>query len=215
MPTKAKGRQSEVALGSLEEQLRHLEQQRERAAGAILEADNETSEIKRRQDEIAVAAVSEEPEAVEEMATLEESLLVATRRAGVARSAVGQLEGQISRAREDLAEAEREVHRARFEEMGRERHALEERLEEQLGAFLEGLAELRDLDHRQRLESYEAGVGDAFARSPLGDVVGAWLSSRFGGAGGYLPLTVSDWHRDHTLAQLDHLAKKPGSARRD
>jgi chromosome segregation ATPase len=209
VPTKAKGRQSEVALGSLEEQLRRLEEQRERASGMVLEADNEASEIKQRQDSIAVAAVSEEPEALEEMATLEEALLVATRRGGVARSAVGQLEEQIERAREDLAEAEREVHRERFEEMGRERHALEERLEEQLGAFLGGLAELRDLDHRQRLESYEAGVDDAFARSPLGDVVAAWLSSRFGGAGGFLPLTVSDWHRDHALAELDGLARDP------
>ncbi|MDP9477477.1 MAG: hypothetical protein M3R38_17635 [Actinomycetota bacterium] len=209
MPTKAKGRQSEVALGSLEEQLRRLQQQRERAAAAILEADNEAAEIKRRQDEIAVATVSEEPQAVEEMATLEEVLLVATRRGGVARSAVGQLEEQIEQAREDIAEANRSVHRERFEEMGRERHALEEQLEEQLGTLLEGLAELRDLDQRQRLESYEAGVGDAFARSPLGDVVGAWLSSRFGGAGGYLPLTVSDWHRDHALCELDGLARDP------
>ncbi len=207
MPTKTKGRQDEVA--RLGEELRRLEEQRERAAGAILESDGEVSEIKRRQDEIAVAAVSEEPEALEEMGVLEEALVVATRRGGVARSAVGQLEEQIERAREDLAEAEREVHRERFEEMGRERHALEERLEEQLGTLLEGLAELRDLDQRQRLESYEAGVGDAFARSPLGDVVGAWLSSRFGGAGGYLPLTVSDWHRDHALCELDGLARDP------
>ncbi len=210
MPTKTKGKKGDLA-ARLEEELRHLEEQRERAAGAILEADNEAAEIKRRQDEIAVAAVSEEPEAVEEMATLEEALLVATRRGGVARSAVGQLEGQIERAREDLAEAEREVHRERFEELGRERRALEERLEEQLGVFLGGLAELRDLDQRQRQESYEAGVGDAFARSPLGDVVGAWLSSRFGGAGGYLPLTVSDWHRDHALCELDGLARDPGA----
>ncbi len=209
MVTKTKGKKSEVVLGSLEEQLRRLEQKRERAAGMVLDADNEAAEIRRRQDEIAVAAVSEEPEALEEMASLEEALLVATRRSGVARSAAAQLEEQIGQTREDLAEAERAVHRQRFEEMGRERHALEERLEEQLGTLLEGLAELRDLDQRQRLESYEAGVGDAFARSPLGDVVGAWLSSRFGGAGGYLPLTVSDWHRDHALAELDGLARDP------
>ncbi len=207
MPTKT--RKPEDRTDEIAGRIRDLEHKRERAASMVLEADNEAAEIKRRQDAIAVAAVSEEPEALEEMASLEEALLVATRRASVARSAVAQLEEQIGRAREDLAEANRSAHRERFEELGRERHALEERIEEQLGTLLEGLAELRDLDHRQRLESYEAGVGDAFARSPLGDVVGAWLSSRFGGAGGYLPLTVSDWHRDHALCELDGLARDP------
>ncbi len=207
MPTKTKGKKGNL-VARLEEELRHLEEQRERAAAAILEADNEASEIRRRQDEIAVAAVSEEPEALEEMATLEEALLVATRRGGVARSAVGQLEEQIERAKEDLAEEHKRSARERFEELGRERHALEERIETQLGTLLEGLAELRDLDQAQRLESYASGQADAFATHVLADTVANWLAGRLGGHGGFLPgVTTFEHYKEHTLAELDMLTR--------
>ncbi|MDP9478286.1 MAG: hypothetical protein M3R38_21840 [Actinomycetota bacterium] len=202
MPTKAKDR-----TGEIEERLADLEQKRQRAAGAILEADNEAAEIRQRQDEIAVAAVSEEPEALEEMGVLEEALVVAARRGGVARSAVGQLEGQIERAREDLAEAEREVHREAFDRLAKERRGLEEQLEEQLGALLEGLTRLRDLDQAQRQEAYLAGVGDAYATHMLAYTVRAWLVSRLGGHGRYLELPVIDHYRERTLAELDVLTR--------
>ncbi len=206
MPTKTKGKKGNL-VARLEEELRHLEEQRERAAGAILEADNEASEIKRRQDEIAVAAVSEEPEALEEMATLEESLLVATRRAGVARSAASQLAEQIEQAREDLAEAEREVHREAFDKLAGERARLEASIEEQMTGLLDALGELQTLDQAQRQEAYRAGVGDAYATHILAYTVRAWLVSRLGGHGRYLELPVIDHYRERTLAELDMLTR--------
>ncbi len=117
MVTKSKAR-DETA--QIEERLHALEQQRQRASDAILEAKNEASEIKKRQDELAVAVISEEAAAVSEMGELEDALLTATRRASVARSALGQLEAEISQAKEDLAEAERQEHLRRFEELARQ-----------------------------------------------------------------------------------------------
>ncbi len=206
-PTKTKAKDR---TGEIEERLADLEQKRQRAADAIREADNEAAEIKRRQDEIAVAAVSEEPEAVEEMGVLEETLLLATRRAGVARRACAQLAERIEQTRGDLAAAEREGHREAFDRLAKERRGLEEQLEEQLGALLEGLTRLRDLDQAQRLESYAAGQADAFATHVLADTVANWLAGRLGGHGGFLPgVTTFEHYKEHTLAELDVLAQKP------
>ncbi len=206
MPTKTRkpGNRTDEIAG----RIRDLEHKRERAASMVLEADNEAAEIKRRQDEIAVAAVSEEPEALEEMGVLEETLLTAVRRGGVARSAVEQLGAQIEQAKEDLVEEHKRIARERFEELAKERHALEERLEEQLGTLLGGLAELRDLDQAQRLESYAAGQADAFATHVLADTVANWLAGRLGGHGGFLPgVTTFEHYKEHTLAELDVLAR--------
>ncbi len=205
MPTKTRkpGDRTDEIAG----RIRDLEHKRERAASMVLEADNEASGIKRRQDEIAVAAVSEEPEALEEMATLEESLLVATRRAGVARSAVGQLEEQIERAREDLDEAEREAHREAFDKLAGERARLEASIEEQMTGLLDALGDLQTLDQAQRQEAYLAGVGDAYATHILAYTVRAWLVSRLGGHGRYLELPVIDHYRERTLAELDMLTR--------
>ncbi len=207
MATKTKGRQGEVA--RLEEELRHLEEQRQRAADAILAAENELHEIKGRQDELAVAVIAEEEAAVSEMAELEETLLTATRRASVAKTAVGKLEEEISRAREDLEGERRRARREHADELGRERFALEEQLEERVAGLLEGLEALRDLDRRQRAALYEAGVADIFARHVLAYTLASWLSARLGGHNGYVPLAADDWHRDHALAELDGLARDP------
>ncbi len=202
MPTKTRSKTAK-----LETEIAALEEQRQRAADAILSADNELHEVKGRQDELAVAVIAEEKEAVSEMASLEEALLVATRRASVARSAVAQLEEQIERARQDLAEAEREVHREAFDKLAGERVRLEARIEEQMSGLLDALGELQTLDQAQRQEAYLAGVGDAYATHMLAYTVRAWLVSRLGGHGRYLELPVIDHYRERTLAELDVLTR--------
>ena len=183
MATKTKPK--DAVTQRIEEQIAELEQQRSRAADAIREAENELAEIKQRQDELAVAVIAEDEEASREMAALEDALLIATRRAGVARTAVEQLEAQIEQAREDLAEAERSVHRERFDKLAGERHELEESIEEQMVALLDKLDELRDLDQAQRQAAYLAGVADAYATHVLANVIANWIAARLGGADGY------------------------------
>ena len=204
MPTKTKD-----AVAEIEEGLAGLERKRQRAAAAIAEAEGEASEIRARQDEIAVAVIGEDEAAVAEMAGLEESLLVATRRAAVARTAVEQLEAQSRAAREDLAEEHRRIHQERFEELGRQRRELEESLEEQMVGLLDKLAELRGLDQAQRQAAYLAGRGDTYATHVLAHVISNWIAARLGGADGYVPLSLIEHYKEHTLAELDPLAIKP------
>jgi len=199
---------------ALERKLEELKAQRERSSEEVLAAENASQEDKRREQEISVAAVAQgEAAAVSEAEELHSQLIRHERRAAMAKVAVQKFNTAIARTEEEIAEEHRQEHLRRFEKLARERAALEDELEGELGAPLGGLAALRELDQKQRLEAYEAGQGDVFATHTLDSVLAAWLSARLGGYQGYLPsLTRSDWHQQHTLAEVDPLASKVGES---
>lgn len=114
---------------ALDDELASLEERRERASGAIRDADNELSRIKARQDAIAVAVIAEDDSAVSENTDLEERLIIATRRANVARSACSQLEQRISEAKAEREKAVRDVHTESYHDLARRRYQLEKKIE--------------------------------------------------------------------------------------
>ena len=85
MPAETKPREANRA-GELEDRLSTLGQQRRLAADAITAATQRVEEIVARQQQIAVAVVSEDEEAVTENEQLEEALLIENRRRATARS---------------------------------------------------------------------------------------------------------------------------------
>ena len=85
MPAETKPREANRA-GELEDRLSTLGQQRRLAADAITAATQHVEEIVARQQQIAVAVVSEDEEAVTENEQLEEALLIENRRRATARS---------------------------------------------------------------------------------------------------------------------------------
>jgi chromosome segregation ATPase len=176
MTTKTKTKKPENRTGVLEERIRTLEQQRQRASDAITEAEDDSSEIKERQDAIAVAVVAQERAAVEEMAGLEEALLLETRRAAVGRTAEKQLDAQIAQAKEALAAEERREHLERAADLARERHSLEERCEQEVATLLATLSELEQLDRRHCQELRAGGLQTP--TEPLGWMVEEWLLTR-------------------------------------
>jgi hypothetical protein len=206
MPTKTK---PEERVGELEERLSVLEQQRRQAADAIALAEQRTEEIAGRQQQIAVAVVGEDPEAVTENERLEEALLIENRRRATARSAAEQLDAQIEHAKEELVAEERRIHLEQGTELARERYTLEGRAEEEIGALFATLSELAQLDQRQREKLRLAGK--ELPRETFNQLLESWLSARFGGAEGYLPtLSLIEYYRHYALGELDPLAKKRG-----
>jgi uncharacterized membrane protein YccC len=205
MATKTKTKRPENRTGVLEERIRTLEQQRQRASDAITEAEESSSEMKERQDAIAVAVVAQESAAVEEMATLEEALLIETRRAAVARTASKQLGAQIEQAKEDLAEEKRREHLDRAADLARERYALEARAEEDISRLLTTLSELEQLDRRHCQEVRLGGVEPP--KEPLAWTLEPWLLTRLGGWVRENPSHQGFVAKD--LAELDALAKPP------
>ena len=76
---------------------------------------------------------------------------------------------------------------ARFAELAQARHRLEERAEEEMGALLTTLGQLRALDEEQRRYAHLAGVSGTTLRVAQA-VVANWLSARLGGDRGFVPL---------------------------
>ena len=118
-----------------------------------------------------------------------------------------QLDGQIAQVKGNLALEVRRAHRENYEELGRERYELERRIEANMSALLEALAELRRLDNLQRNAGRLAGDEGIQARDRLPDTLRGWLSQRLGGVGGYLDLPVAPG-RERPLGELDPLARK-------
>jgi hypothetical protein len=177
VPTQTK--KPENRTGVLEERIHTLQQQRQRASDAITEAEDASSEIKERQDSIAVAVVAQEPAAAEEMASLDEALLLETRRAAVGRTAAQQLDAQLEKAKENLAEEKRREHLDRAADLARERYALEARAEEDISHLLATLSELEQLDRRHCQELRAGGLQTP--TEPLGWMVEEWLLTRLAG----------------------------------
>jgi hypothetical protein len=204
MPTKTKTKKPENRTGVLEERIRTLEQQRQRAKDAITEAEDSSSSIKERQDAIAVAVVAQESAAVEEMAGLEEALLVETRRAAVGRTAEKQLDAQIAQAKEDLAAEERREHLERAAQLAHERYEIEARAEEDISRLLATLSELSQLD-RRHCQQLRLG-GTEPPREPLAWTLEPWLLTRLGGWVRENPSHQEFVAKD--LAELDGLASE-------
>jgi hypothetical protein len=173
MPTKTKpkGRTEE-----LEERLRTLGDQHRQAVAAIAQAKECIEEIAARQQQIAVAVVSEDEEAVRENDELEEALLIENRRRATARSAVQQLDAELEQTKEALAAEERREHLERAATLARERHSLEERCEQEVATLLATLSELEHLDRRHYQELRAGGLQTP--TEPLGWMVEAWLLTR-------------------------------------
>jgi uncharacterized membrane protein YccC len=174
MPTKTK--KPENRTGELEEHLSDLEQKRRLAGDAVTGATRRIEEIAARQQEIAVAVVSEAPEAVAENEQLEETLLLENRRRATARSAAQQLDAQLEQAKEALAEEKRREHLERAADLARKRYALESRAEEDISRLLATLSELEQLDRRHCHEMRLGGVEPP--TEPLGWMVEEWLLTR-------------------------------------
>jgi hypothetical protein len=169
--TKQENRTSE-----LEEHLSELEQQRRLAGDALMGATRRIEEIAARQQEIAVAVVSGDEEAVTENEQLEEALLLENRRRSTARSAAQQLDAHLERAKEDLAAEKRREHLERASDLARERHSLEERCEQEVATLLATLSELEQLDRRHCQELRAGGLQTP--TEPLGWMVEEWLLTR-------------------------------------
>jgi uncharacterized membrane protein YccC len=174
MPTKTK--KPENRTGELEEHLSDLEQKRRLAGDAVTGATRRIEEIAARQQEIAVAVVSEDEEAVSENEQLEETLLLENRRRATARSAAQQLDAQLEQAKEALAEEKRREHLERAADLARKRYALESRAEEDISRLLATLSELEQLDRRHCHEMRLGGVEPP--TEPLGWMVEEWLLTR-------------------------------------
>jgi chromosome segregation ATPase len=197
----------EERVGELDKELTTLHEQLERAQGIIGEADSEKRRIEERQDEIAVAVISEDEAAQEEHSELVDELVVQTRRASTARVAVGKLEEQIAATKALKDKAVSEVHRERFNELARERGHVEAEIEEAMSALLDGITELADIHSKQIREAQ--GVGTSFGQSVAGQSlqsrVQSYLGARLHQWG--MPTTVSSTlYAKASLAEADPLA---------
>ena len=173
MPTQMKPEQT------LGERLSELEQQRRQAADAITLAEQRTEEIATRQQQIAVAVVSEDAEAAAENERLEEALLIERRRVATARSAAEQLDALIAEAKEALAAEKRRGHLEQAAELARARYGIEVQAEEEISRLLATLSELEQLDRRQCQELRSGGA--EHSTQPFGWTVEAWLLTRLAG----------------------------------
>jgi uncharacterized membrane protein YccC len=160
--------------GELQERLGTLEQQRRQAADAITLVEQPTEEIAARQREIAVAVVSEDPEAVAENEQLGEALLIERRRVATANRAAQQLDALIAGAKEDLAADKRRGHLEAAWHLAHERYDLEAQAEQEIRLLLKTLSELEHLDRRHCQELRAGGLQTP--TEPLGWMVEAWVT---------------------------------------
>jgi uncharacterized membrane protein YccC len=145
-----------------------------------------------------------DPEAVAENELLEETLLIENNRRKTARSAAGQLDGQIARAKEDLAADKRRGHLQRAADLARERYTLEVKSEEDISRLLATLSELEQLDRRHCRELRLGGTEPP--REPLAWTLEPWLLTRLGGWVRENPSHQEFVAKD--LAELDGLASE-------
>ena len=195
---------NEARARALADRLRDLQARRQRAAEAIREANNEAAEIRSRQDALAVAVVAEDEESMKKMADLQDSLLAATRRVEVSRIAVSKLGEEIARTEKEHSEAVRHIHLAEAEEYARKRREIEAEIEGAMNVLLERLEDLKRVDTLQRQQLYRAGDEYALVSHQVERTIASWLTSKLGGAKGYLPLAVDYQHQgQHSLPELD------------
>lgn len=102
--------------------------------------------------------------------------------------------------------AERQRGAARFGELARERHRLEQTAEDQMAALRETLDALRELDREQRGLFWSVELDRPTRRSRLGEVLAGWIGVRLGGNGGYADLP-KDPKYEQPLWELDRLAR--------
>jgi chromosome segregation ATPase len=193
----------------LQDRLAELEQQRQKAKDAITTAERRIEAAAARQQEIAVAAVSEDEEAVKEAEWLGDSINRLTQRRDAATSAAQQLGVQIGQIKEDVKEAERRKHQEAYTRLAEDRFCLEEEAEAQMAALLNTLEQLKQLDGRQRREGVRAGRSNVQTESPLDRTLQNWLCVRLGGIEGYLDVNPMPGTEGKALHALDGLSRSP------
>lgn len=195
-------------IGSIEEEISALALRKEAALRRVRETEDELARVDKRQGEIALAVVSEDPAAVEEDDQLADDHVRATRNVRVARSAVEQAEKGLSELASRQEAEEKAIHEERHDDLARKRYKLEQKLEKQLDTFLGTVAELDGLDAEQDLEKLDAGMNDHWISHR--QILTLWLEGRLGGSGKLLPGLdgrTNPEHRGH-LCDVDPRASK-------
>ncbi len=188
----------------LEAEVERLEGRLQAARQSAREAEEELGEIRARRKEIGLAVFEEDAEAVEELARLRTKAATSEEALEVSSGAAGKLVRLLEEAKGRLAEEKRNLHRQRYEEIARERYALDEEIEEAADKLAEGLDRLSDLDGKQHAEGRAGGLDPSY---DIHDLTRGWLSSRFRE---YLPFgaEVQEYYRK-PLVEVDRKASGP------
>jgi chromosome segregation ATPase len=127
-------------VAQLEEEVAQLQQQQDSAVEQAEKAGQRLEQIHSQCVALAPAAFSGDSEATKQLASLEDEAASLTRTIRVAKDAASELDRVIGATKEELAEARRELHRKRCEELTKEAREIDRRrdgLAQQLKAVLE------------------------------------------------------------------------------
>jgi hypothetical protein len=200
---------------AIEADLSELEARRRAALETAEEASGEIGRIEARLEEIALDLQAEEPDAVVEGEGLEDEHAKHSRRLRISHAAATQAERKLAELEREREDAERRVHRERFEELGRTRAELEAQIEMSMTTLVEGLAQLEDHDRRKHVEEYGAGLGERYQTLVVMEMLLGWFGATLGGADpGYVPLLRHE-HYEKSLPELDPMAHSVGAPRED
>jgi predicted nucleic acid-binding Zn-ribbon protein len=187
MPTTTKAKAAKTAktkntLADIEGELELLQDRHGQATSGVEEARRRLDALATRRAVIATDAYFGAVPAVEEMAALDVEVSTLTRSISLALDAAGALEASIVDAKGRLAEAKRQVHRERYEELARERERLFERrdgLARDLDTVLEE-ADRLSFEMQKTLNLYDQPAANTMATNGLG-VTRAWIERTFAG----------------------------------
>ncbi|MDP9488160.1 MAG: hypothetical protein M3Q49_20625 [Actinomycetota bacterium] len=188
----------------LEAEVERLEGRLQAARQSARKAEEELGAIRARRKEIGLKVFEEDEEAVEELARLRTNAAASEETLEVSRGAADKLVRLLEEAKGRLAEEKRNLHRQRYEELARERYALDEEIEAAADKLAEGLDRLSGLDGEQYTEGRAGGLDPSY---DVHDLTRGWLSSRFRE---YLPFgaEVQEYYRK-PLVEVDGKAYRP------
>ncbi len=203
MPT-TKREELSALVERLEAEVERLEGRLQAARQSAREAEEELGEIRARRKEIGLKVFEEDEEAVEELARLRTNAAASEETLEVSCGAADKLVRLLEEAKGRLAEEKRSLHRQRYEELARERYALNEEIEAAADKLAEGLDRLSDLDGEQYTEGQAGGLDPSY---DIHDLTRGWLSSRLRD---YLPFgaEVQEYYRK-PLVEVDAKAYRP------
>jgi chromosome segregation ATPase len=175
MPT-TKREELSALVERLEAEVERLEGRLQAARQSARKAEEELGEIRARREEIGLEVFEEDEEAVEELARLRTSAASSEEALEVSSGAADKLVRLLEEAKGRLAEEKRNLHRQRYEELARERYALDGEIEAAAHKLAEGLDRLSGLDGKQHAEGRAGGLDPSY---DIHDLTRGWLSSRF------------------------------------
>jgi hypothetical protein len=170
---------------------RDAEERAERAAEAAREARATLRDLEGDRPLLAVAATEGDEEARERLAELDREIAEKRKEAEVAELARAESD-RVAREHQEFAEEAREraeeaARRGRYDEIAREREAIEARATEAMLGLVESLDALSEVDYRQRVAAREAGVSDALNRSAWRLTTNNWIAGHLRDHAGDLP----------------------------